>query len=145
MIYKVNSLSLTIVITKKDLQHALSKMSPYMRNQYTSFARRKQLLVQLVEFEVLVLEARRQKLHETHEVGTIRKRAMARLLVNRIVQKVRPVSISREAIQAYYNKHKLKKPFSKVQESIRRVLLKQERNKVELEQLKMNCAVACNQ
>ncbi len=118
------------VITKKDMQQALLQMSPYMRNQYTSFTRRKELLMQLVEFEVLVLEARKQKLQETVEVNRLRKRAMARLLLNRVVQKVRPVSITDAAISAYYKSHSFKKPEVEVQEMIRHTLLQRKRNAV---------------
>ncbi len=124
------------IITKKDLQNALQQMSPYVRNQYNSFARRKALLMQLVQFEVLWQEAKQKKLEQSSEVTRLRRKVMVQTLIRRTVQKVRPVDISESSIKAYYkaNKASFQKPLQQVQDKIRLVLLQQKR-KVLFQQL----------
>lgn len=115
------------VITKKDFQAALMQMSPYIRTQYNSWERRKQLLLQLVEFEVLLLEAKKQKMEQTAEVELLRRRIMVQTLLNRVVQKVRPMDISDAEIRGHWQRHRQRfsQSFLQEKESIRSVLLQQ--------------------
>lgn len=138
------------IITKKDLQNALQQLSPYVRNQYNSFARRKALLLQLVQFEVLWLEAKKQKLDNSDNVRRIRKKVMVQTLIRRTVQQIRPVDIQDIEIKKYYqaNKASLKKSYAGAKDSIRAIILKQKRkvlyNKL-MEQLKAKYKVTINE
>lgn len=137
------------IITKTDLQNALQQMSPYVRNQYNSFARRKALLMQLVQFEVLWQEAKQKKLEHSPEVTRLRRKVMVQTLIRRTVQKVRPVDISEASIKAYYkaNQVSFKQPLQKAQDEIRQILLQQKRKVLYqqlLDSLKSKYAVTIN-
>ena len=94
------------IITRKDLQQVLESMPTHIRRQYAiSLSRKKRLLWDLIQFEVLVLEAQRQGLQKSRDVKKARERAMVHLLIKRIVQKVRPISVSDEEIALYYRKN----------------------------------------
>lgn len=120
------------VITKKDLETALMQMSPYMRTQYNSLEQRKQLLLQMVEFEVLYHEAKKQKMEQTEEIQHLRKRIMAQTLLNRVVQQVRPVDISESELRSHWTKHRTLFPQSFVEErdAVLRALLQQKQTVV---------------
>jgi parvulin-like peptidyl-prolyl isomerase len=93
------------LITLEDFQRVLQEMPPEIRRQYTTLARKKELLADLIQFEIMVLEAQRQSLDNTPKIQDIRKRAATKLLIQRLTQTVSPVSISDAELTRYYRKH----------------------------------------
>jgi peptidyl-prolyl cis-trans isomerase C len=70
------------VITAGDFADRLAEQSPYLRARYTSPERRRELLDNMVRFELLALEAERQGYFDRPEV----RRAENRVLVEALLR-----------------------------------------------------------
>src|SRR5699024_5576469 len=80
--------------------------SPYLRARYTSPERRREFLVHMLEFELLVQEAERRGYRDRPEVADARKQALVEaLLREEIDSKISPEAIPDDAIEAYYRAH----------------------------------------
>ncbi len=93
------------IITKKDLLAAIDEMSPYTRQRYLTLQRKKQLLEDLIRFEVLVLEAKKQGLEKDPEVKRALQRALIQIYLRRIMSKIKPKEISESEMRRYYLKN----------------------------------------
>ena len=95
------------VITMKDLNDEIARRGPYMRTRYATVEGRQQLLKALVEFELLALHARARGVLNTVEVKTARRRAMVRLLLQRMLPKEAGQRAFLPAeVKRYYLKHR---------------------------------------
>jgi hypothetical protein len=92
------------LITKKDFDLALKRLSPSVRKQYRSLKRKAQFLEQLIHFELMVLEARRLGLQHAGWVKRIKQRAMSEMLIKRIAQRLRPSAVTTKEMRDYYRK-----------------------------------------
>jgi peptidyl-prolyl cis-trans isomerase C len=95
-------------ITADDFKARLDEQSPFMRARYNSLDRKKEFLDNLVRFEVLAAEAKRQKLDQDPDVQLTLKKVMVQKLVQTKFQdpKDAPPSIPDAEAQKYYDEHK---------------------------------------
>jgi peptidyl-prolyl cis-trans isomerase C len=93
------------VITASGFQARLEEQPPVLRSRYTSLASKKEFLDNLVRFELLVQEARRQGLDQDPEV----KATLEKLIVQRLMQKhaatAAATPLTDEELRKYYQEH----------------------------------------
>jgi peptidyl-prolyl cis-trans isomerase C len=97
------------VITERDLADALKRYDqlPFVRARYSSPDRRKELLENVVRFEVLAAEARRRGYGRDPDVQLTAKQALvAQFEKQEITDKVRPEDVAPADIEAYYRDHR---------------------------------------
>jgi peptidyl-prolyl cis-trans isomerase C len=75
-----------ITITADEFKARLDEQSPFIRARYTTLERKKEFLDNLIRFEVLAEEARRQKLDQDPEVQLTLRKIMVQKLVQRSFQ-----------------------------------------------------------
>ncbi len=93
-------------ITVGDFAEQLAEKSPYLRARYTSPERRRELLDELVKFELLAREAARRGLDATEEVSSTKKQVMIQqMMKTEFEDKVKLSDITDQEIEAYYNAH----------------------------------------
>ncbi len=93
-------------ITVGDFADQLADKSPYLRARYTSPERRRELLDELVKFELLAREASRRGLDSTDEVMSTKKQVMIQqMMKSEFEDKVKLSDITDQEIEAYYNAH----------------------------------------
>lgn len=93
-------------ITVGDFAEQLAEKSPYLRARYTSPERRRELLDELVKFELLAREASRRGLDATDEVVNTKKQVMfQQMMKSEFEDKVKLTDITDQEIEAYYNGH----------------------------------------
>ncbi|MFT3921235.1 MAG: peptidyl-prolyl cis-trans isomerase [Myxococcales bacterium] len=93
-------------ITVGDFADQLADKSPYLRARYTSPERRRELLDELVKFELLAREATRRGLDATDEVVNTKKQVMIQqMMKSEFEDKVKLSDITDQEIEAYYNGH----------------------------------------
>jgi peptidyl-prolyl cis-trans isomerase C len=93
-------------ITVGDFAEQLADKSPYLRARYTSPERRRELLDELVRFELLAREAKRRGLDATDEVVNTKKQVMIQQMMKaEFEDKVKLSDITDAEIEAYYNGH----------------------------------------
>lgn len=93
-------------ITAGDFSRRLAELSPYLRNQYRSPERRRELLENMVRFEMLALEAKKRGYNRDPEVARAETQFMIdQFLEETIDSKLRLESVSDRAIEAYYQAH----------------------------------------
>jgi peptidyl-prolyl cis-trans isomerase C len=94
------------VITLGDFADQLAEKSPYLRARYTSPERRRELLDEMVNFELLALEAKRLGLDATEEVVNTKKQVMIQQMMKaEFEDRVKLSDITDEEIEAYYKAH----------------------------------------
>lgn len=91
--------------TDADLKTRLMEMSPYARVRYQADDSKKEYVEGLVRYELLVKEAVRQGLLNAPEVVDSTKRQLVSTLLKRELDDA-ALTVSREAIEAYYEKHR---------------------------------------
>ncbi len=97
------------VITERDLADALKRYDqlPFVRARFSSPDRRKELLENVVRFEVLAAEARRRGYGRDPDVQLVAKQALvAQFEKQEITDKVRPEDVAAADIEAYYRDHR---------------------------------------
>jgi peptidyl-prolyl cis-trans isomerase C len=93
-------------ITVGDFAEQLADKSPYLRARYTSPERRRELLEELVKFELLAKEATRRGLDESTEVQRTKRQLMVQQMMKaEFEEKVKLTDISDAEIKAYYEAH----------------------------------------
>jgi peptidyl-prolyl cis-trans isomerase C len=93
-------------ITVGDFAEQLADKSPYLRARYTSPERRRELLDELVKFELLAREASRRGLDATDEVVNTKKQVMIQQMMKaEFEDKVKLSDITDQDIEAYYKAH----------------------------------------
>jgi len=95
-------------ITVGELADRLASQSPYLRARFESPERRKELLDNLVRFELLVYEAKRRGYADKPEIVRARRSAMIQQLVKKEVDEpLEGVEITDEEVQAVYDENPL--------------------------------------
>jgi peptidyl-prolyl cis-trans isomerase C len=95
-------------ITVDDLQERLDSSPPRVRERYRDPARLRQLVEELIRFEVLLAEAERLGLDRHPDVLRARDQAMVGVLMHDEFQDApgtRPSDIGDEEVEAYYRAH----------------------------------------
>lgn len=93
-------------ITVGEFADRLASQSPYLRARFESPERRKELLDNLVRFELLVYEAKRRGYGEKPEVVRARRNAMIQQLVKKeIDEPLEAAQVSEEEVKAVYDEN----------------------------------------
>lgn len=96
-----------ITITADEFKARLDEQSPFIRARYNTLERKKEFLDNLVRFEVLAEEAKRQKLDQDPEVQLTLRKIMVQKLVQRSFQDgVAGKELPDAELQKYYDEHK---------------------------------------
>jgi peptidyl-prolyl cis-trans isomerase C len=96
-----------ITITADEFKARLDEQSPFIRARYTTLERKKEFLDNLIRFEVLAEEAKRQKLDQDPEVQLTLRKIMVQKLVQRSFQDGGAGKELPDAeLQKYYDEHK---------------------------------------
>ncbi len=95
-------------ITQGDLDFEISKMPPYLQQQFRSKEKKKELLQQLVLQDLLYQSAKRQGLDKDKEVIEGVYEAKKALMANKLLQQelAKKVSMNPEEVQLYYKANK---------------------------------------
>lgn len=95
-----------VPITVGELQERLNRMSPYIRQRYTSLEQKKEFLDSLIRFEVLAKEAERRGLGNDPEVVRTMKQVMIqKLMRDEFEVKLTPDAITDADVKKYYDGH----------------------------------------
>ncbi len=97
------------VITDQDLAAVMKRYehSPFVLARYSTAERRKDLLENLVRFEVLAAEARRRGYERDPDVQQVAKQKMvAQFEKQEINDKLRPEDVPQPDVEAYYREHR---------------------------------------
>ena len=93
-------------VTVGDFAEQLADKSPYLRARYASPERRRELLDELVKFELLAKEAARRGLDKSDEVVRTKKQLMVQQMMKaEFEDKVKLSDITEAEIKAYYDAH----------------------------------------
>jgi peptidyl-prolyl cis-trans isomerase C len=93
-------------VTVGDFAEQLADKSPYLRARYTSPERRRELLDELVKFELLAKEAARRGLDKSDEVVRTKKQLMVQQMMKaEFEDKVKLSDITDADIKDYYDSH----------------------------------------
>ena len=93
------------VITVADLEDRLNNQSPYVRARYASVEQKKEYLDNLVKFEVLAAEAKKQGIDRDPEVVRTMKQVMIQKLLRSRFDKFKQEDISDADVQRYFDGH----------------------------------------
>jgi parvulin-like peptidyl-prolyl isomerase len=95
-----------LVITVADVQNRINAQPPVVRSQYGSLDKKKQLVTDLVNFEMMAAEAVRRGYDRDPDVVRIMKQQMIGKLVQKDLEaKVKIDDASAADIQRYYDEH----------------------------------------
>jgi peptidyl-prolyl cis-trans isomerase C len=97
------------VITDRDLADAIKRYEhlPFVRARYSVPDRRRELLDNLVRFEVLAAEARRRGYGRDPDVQQVAKQSLvAQFEKQEITDKLRPEDVPQADVEAYYRDHR---------------------------------------
>ena len=93
-------------ITLGQFAEQIAEKSPYLRARYASPERRRELLDEMVKFELLAHEASKRGLDKTEEVERAKKQVMIQQLMKaEFEDKVKLSDVTDAEIEAYYNAH----------------------------------------
>ena len=93
------------VITVGDFEERLNNQSPYVRARYASLEQKKEFLDNLVKFEVLAGEAKKQGLDHDPEVVRTMKQVMIQKLLKQRFDRLRAEDIPDADVQKYFDGH----------------------------------------
>jgi parvulin-like peptidyl-prolyl isomerase len=95
-----------LVITVADVQSRINAQPPVVRSQYGSLDKKKQLVADLVNFELMAAEAARRGYDRDPDVIRIMKQQMiAKLVQKDLDAKVKTDDVSAADIEGYYEEH----------------------------------------
>ncbi len=95
-----------LVITVEEVQNRLNAQPPVVRNQYRSLDKKKQLVTDLVNFELMAAEAVRRGYDRDPDVVRMMKQQMIGKLVQKDLEaKVTTGDVSAGDVARYYNEH----------------------------------------
>jgi len=95
------------VITVGNFQYRINRMSPYVRDRYTSLETKRDFLQKLIQFEVLAKEAKRRGFDKDPTVVRTLKRAMIQKLTkDEFENKLKPSYITDAELKEFYEKNK---------------------------------------
>lgn len=93
-------------VTVGEFAQRLADKSPYLRARYASPERRRELLDELVKFELLAAEAERRGLDQAEEVKRAKRQVMIQQMMKaEFEDKVKLSDITDQDISDYYNAH----------------------------------------
>jgi peptidyl-prolyl cis-trans isomerase C len=93
-------------VTLGEFAAQIAEKSPYLRARYASPERRRELLDELVKFELLAKEASRRGLDKSEEVQRARKQVMVQQMMKaEFEEKVKLSDVGDQEIEAYYQAH----------------------------------------
>jgi len=93
-------------VTLGEFAAQIAEKSPYLRARYASPERRRELLDELVKFELLAKEASRRGLDKSEEVERAKKQVMVQQMMKaEFEDKVKLSDITDQEIEAYYKAH----------------------------------------
>jgi peptidyl-prolyl cis-trans isomerase C len=93
-------------VTLGEFAAQIAEKSPYLRARYASPERRRELLDELVKFELLAKEASRRGLDKSQEVERAKKQVMVQQMMKaEFEDKVKLSDIGDQEIEAYYKAH----------------------------------------
>ena len=94
------------VITVGELADAIASKGPYLQARYGSPERRRELLDQMIRFELLAQEARREGLEDLPSVARTRKQVLIRrFLETQYEDRIQPSDVPDQDVRAYYESH----------------------------------------
>ncbi|MBL9005197.1 MAG: peptidyl-prolyl cis-trans isomerase [Myxococcales bacterium] len=93
------------VITVADMEERLNNQSPYVRARYAAQEQKKEYLDNLVKFEVLAAEAKKQGIDRDPEVVRTMKQVMIQKLLRSRFDKYKQEDISDADVQRYFDGH----------------------------------------
>jgi peptidyl-prolyl cis-trans isomerase C len=95
-----------VAITAEELKAKLDEQSPLIRARYSTLDRKKEFLDNMIRFEVLVNEAKAQKLDQDPEVlATIDKILVQRLTRKAFEEKAAAAQVPDAELRKYYDEH----------------------------------------
>ncbi|MFO0580283.1 MAG: peptidyl-prolyl cis-trans isomerase [Polyangia bacterium] len=94
-----------VVITVREFQDRINAQSPYVRARYASLDHKKEFLENLVKFELLAAEAKRQGLDQDPEVVRTVKQVMIQRLLRQKFDAMKAEDIPETDIKAYFDGH----------------------------------------
>ena len=95
------------VITLGDVEHQLQKQPSFARSRYRTFDKKVEFLNNLIQFELLVLEARKKGYDSDPDVVLAMKRALVQKYMATDLQKLVTVStIEEEEVKRYYDNNR---------------------------------------
>jgi peptidyl-prolyl cis-trans isomerase C len=92
-------------ITVDDFEETINSYSPYLRQKYNAPEMRKQKLEEMVEFELLALEARELGYADEPRIQEAVKQQLVRELQEQILSDIKLEDITEEEARAYYEAH----------------------------------------
>jgi peptidyl-prolyl cis-trans isomerase C len=93
-------------VTVGEFAAQIAEKSPYLRARYASPERRRELLDELVKFELMAKEASRRGLDHSEEVERAKKQVMVQQMMKaEFEDKVKLSDITDQEIEAYYKAH----------------------------------------
>jgi peptidyl-prolyl cis-trans isomerase C len=93
------------IITVGDFEERLNNQSPYVRSRYAAIEQKKEFLDNLVKFEVLAGEAKRQGLDRDPEVVRTMKQVMIQKLLKQRFDRLKAEDIGDAEVQKYFDSH----------------------------------------
>lgn len=95
-----------VAITAAEFKAKLEEQSPFIRARYATLDRKKEFLENLIRFELLAAEAKRQKLDEDPEVQETLKKIMVQRLVRKSFDEDGAQSAGDDELRKYYDEHR---------------------------------------
>lgn len=93
-------------VTLGEFAETIADKSPYLRARYASPERRRELLDELVKFELLAVEAKRRGLDKAPEVDRTRRQVMVQqMMKTEFEDKVKLSDVTGAEVKAYYDAH----------------------------------------
>lgn len=94
------------VITAGDFADHLAEQSPYLRARYENIERRRELLENMVRFELFAIEAERKGYLERPEIRRVENSLLIEALLDEEVdRKIQALSFAEEDLRAYYEEN----------------------------------------
>ncbi len=94
-----------VQITTAEFQARLDEQSPLVRARYSTRERKKEFLENLIRFELLTAEAKRQGLDKDPEVQATLQKILVQRLVRKAFDDAKAGAATEEEIKKYYDEH----------------------------------------
>ena len=94
------------VITVEQFRKALDRQSPFLRARYNTEARKKEFLDNMIRFELLAQEAKKEGLEQDPDVQETLKKVMVQKLIAKQFRPAQDQPISVDKLKAFYDAHK---------------------------------------
>lgn len=95
-----------VQITVGEFQERINRQSPYIRARYSSTEQKKEFLDNLIRFEVLAQQAKKEGFDKDPEVVRSMKQTMIQKLIkDHFENGIRPEDVKDEDMKAYYDAH----------------------------------------